>query len=458
MALLNQVKATTVELVREAFKLGKAPSAGAKAQPTVQLGSFGETGKDVAVEEGEEVVVKFESEPVGATVSVDGELLCQSTPCSKRIASGRREVLFQKERYAAARLNGIATKGAVVRGTLQPKFGWLTIETDVPGIAVTVDGAEAGKTPVNAREVDEGAVDVAVADGCYLRSGERIAIKAGERRTLRLAARPKLAGLKVNAVDEQGNDLEATVRVDGREVGDAGATLKVPVCSKEVTVKLGSREWQEELKLEEGRTTTLTAKPGSGKSAGMVVIMEGNEGFFGLGRKEPVKLDVTEVTVAAYAACVKAGKCTEPDTGGNCNWRQSGKEQHPVNCIDWMQADAYCKAQGKRLPDQFEWQFAASNGGRTQFPWGDSSPDATRAKWNLSDGTAPVGSFPAGATQNGLQDLLGNVWEWMANDYESGKELRGGSWDDGRGEGPRAYRNWNVATYRADNYGLRCAQ
>ncbi|MEN9799892.1 MAG: hypothetical protein RL653_3589, partial [Pseudomonadota bacterium] len=144
LALLELVKPTTAELVREAFGLGSARPASAKAQPTVQLGSFGETGKDVAVEEGEEVVVKFESEPAGATVNVDGELLCQSTPCSKRIASGRHEVLFQKERYAAARLNGIASKGAVVRGTLAPKFGWLTIETEVPGIAVTVDGAEAG--------------------------------------------------------------------------------------------------------------------------------------------------------------------------------------------------------------------------------------------------------------------------------------------------------------------------
>ncbi|MEN9799136.1 MAG: hypothetical protein RL653_2832 [Pseudomonadota bacterium] len=171
------------------------------------------------------------------------------------------------------------------------------------------------------------------------------------------------------------------------------------------------------------------------------------------------KLDATEVTVAAYGACVKAGKCTEPKTGGNCNWRQGGKEQHPINCVDWMQADAYCKAQGKRLPDQAEWQFAASNGGRTQFPWGDSSPDATRAKWNSSDGTAPVGSFPAGATQSGIQDLSGNVSEWMANDYGGGKEVRGGVWDDVREEYLRASFRFRLdPSRRLDYYGFRCAQ
>ncbi|MEN9797168.1 MAG: hypothetical protein RL653_864 [Pseudomonadota bacterium] len=448
LALLELIRPTTEELLRTAFGLGNARPAATKAQPTVQLGSFGDSGKDVVVQEGEEVVVKFESEPAGATVSVDGELLCQSTPCSKRIASGRHEVLFQKERYSASRLNGIATKGAVVRGTLAPRFGWLTIETDVPGLSVSVDGADIGKTPISAREVDEGTVEVAVSDGCYVRTGERIAIKPGERRTLRLVAKPKLAGLKVNAVDEKGNDLETTVRVDGKEVGEAGATLKVPVCSREVAVHVGSGEWREELKLEDGKVTVLTANPGRGKSAGMVAIA-------GSVRMLPFKLDVTEVTVAAYFECVNTGKCTEPNTGEQCNWKVSGKEQHPINCVDWMQADAYCKAQGKRLPGWNEWHFAASNGGRTRYPWGGQRPDATRAKWKSSDGTAPVGTYTLGASLNGIHDLSGNVWEWTA---ESG-EIRGGSWGDEVEEYLlSSFRSGINATVRNDLIGFRCAQ
>ncbi len=281
-------------------------------------------------------------------------------------------------------MSGVAAKGALIRGTLQPKFGWLAIDTDESGISVTVDGTEVGKTPVVEREVDQGTVEVAVADGCYLRTGERLAIKAGEKRTLRLAAKPRIAGLKVIAVDEQGNDLEATVRVDGKPVGEAGTTLKVPLCSREVSVTLGGREWREPLKLEEGRTTTLTARPGREKSLGRLALPGGN------GR--PVQLDVTEVTVAAYAACVRAGKCTEPDTGTYCNWHEDGKEQHPINCVDWLQADAYCKAQGMRLPTGAELQFAASNGGRSQYPWGDAKPDSTRARWNSSGGWGGCGS------------------------------------------------------------------
>jgi formylglycine-generating enzyme required for sulfatase activity len=254
-----------------------------------------------------------------------------------------------------------------------------------------------------------------------------------ERRTLRLAAKPKLAGLKVNAVDEQGNDLEPTVRVDSKEVGEAGATLKVPVCSREVSLRLGNAEWREELKLEEGQVTLMTAKPGSGKAGAMVALAGG--------------------------ASVKAARCSEPSTGEFCNWRQPGREQHPINCVNWRQAHAYCKAQGKRLPPGEGWEFAASNGGSTKFPWGNSSADATRARWNSHVGTAPVGTYASGATQSRLQDLSGNVLEWMANEYSFGRDARGGSWRDGWGETLRAsYRNWNGVSDAYDMVGSRCAQ
>jgi formylglycine-generating enzyme required for sulfatase activity len=50
------------------------------------------------------------------------------------------------------------------------------------------------------------------------------------------------------------------------------------------------------------------------------------------------KIDKTPVTVAAYAVCVNAGKCTAPDTTKFCNWKVSGREDHPVNCVDLGQA------------------------------------------------------------------------------------------------------------------------
>jgi hypothetical protein len=93
-----------------------------------------------------------------------------------------------------------------------------------------------------------------------VRSGERIAIQGGERRTVRLAARPRLGGLKVNAVDDKGNDVEATVLVEGSPAGEAGTVLKVPACSRAVRVQSAAGSWSGQVQLEEGAVKVVTAK------------------------------------------------------------------------------------------------------------------------------------------------------------------------------------------------------
>lgn len=77
-------------------------------------------------------------------------------------------------------------------------------------------------------------------------------------------------------------------------------------------------------------------------------------------RVQPFCLDKTEVTVDAYEACVKADKCTQASNKHRfCNLRWEGRGKHPINCVDWNQATAYCKAQDARLPTEVEWEFAA---------------------------------------------------------------------------------------------------
>ncbi len=128
--------------------------------------------------------------------------------------------------------------------------------------------------------------------------------------------------------------------------------------------------------------------------------------------------------------------------------RFNGDDQ-PVVGVAWFAAMAYCswlsalqKANSKgqketiiyRLPAEEEWEWAAG-GGKRKYPWGDPEPDETRANYGQKVGqTTPVGAYPAGATPEGLQDMAGNVWEWMKNLYGEGayrkyaRALRGGSW------------------------------
>lgn len=199
--------------------------------------------------------------------------------------------------------------------------------------------------------------------------------------------------------------------------------------------------------------STIPFKPRAG-CEGMAQIPGGNLASVGgeprSGVVQPFCLDKTEVTVAAYDACVKAGKCTEagaeqsgmsPMTGESCNRGVAGKENHPINCVDWSQAKAYCEAVGARLPTEEEWEWAARGGDRgSKYPWGNAGPGPQVCWGSGKKATCAVGSFPAGDNPWGVHDLAGNVAEWTSNIFKEGqttvvgnggKVVRGGSYSAG---------------------------
>lgn len=131
------------------------------------------------------------------------------------------------------------------------------------------------------------------------------------------------------------------------------------------------------------------------------------------------ELAATEVTTFQYGRCVDAGVCTPPGEGDGCNWNVDGRDQHPINCVNWYQARVFSAWVGGRLPSESEWEYAARSGGLVQdYPWGDEPVTCARAV--MDDGTAgcgenrtwPVCSKPAGNSVQGVCDLTGNVWEW----------------------------------------------
>jgi formylglycine-generating enzyme required for sulfatase activity len=148
-------------------------------------------------------------------------------------------------------------------------------------------------------------------------------------------------------------------------------------------------------------------------------------------RLSAFRIDRHEVTVERYAKCVKNGACTVPASGDQCNWGVKGRDQHPINCVDWHQAKTYCHWAGKRLPTEAEWEKAARGTDRRPHPWGEEEPSCERAVVRVKgeagcgrDSTWPVGSKPAGASPYGVLDMAGNVREWVADwfdEYPSGK-------------------------------------
>ena len=157
----------------------------------------------------------------------------------------------------------------------------------------------------------------------------------------------------------------------------------------------------------------------------------------------------TLVTVEQYKACVDAGACAAPNTGAFCNWGQTGRERHPINCVDWNQAQAFSSWAGGRLPSEAEWEYAARSAGKDwKYPWGDEHATCERAVMNdrgLGCGrnsTWPVCSKPVGNTEQGLCDMAGNAWEWTQDWYHNSYNRApddGSAWENPAGSA-RVYR------------------
>ena len=197
-------------------------------------------------------------------------------------------------------------------------------------------------------------------------------------------------------------------------------------------------------------------------------------------------LDVYEVTNARYLDFMKATGHRVPENPRDkalTLWKgpsvPAAFTDHPVVNVDWEDARAYCAWAGRKLPSEAEWERAARGTTGRRFPWGDAEPTRILAnylnQWRNGAGLEPVGSHPKGASAEGVQDLQGNVWEWVADWYEpdyykkgpsrnpvgppqgARKVIRGSGWES---EAPllrSAHRVGSDPTNRTHSLGFRCA-
>lgn len=205
-------------------------------------------------------VVRFESDPPGAVVLVDGGLVCQETPCSKALPVGRVRVSMQKERYVARHeLVEIAAveAGQTLAWSLEPDFGHVTVTSDPSGLAVLIDGDLVGTTPLLRYELSSGGHDVLVSDPLHYDKGMRILIGRGEHETVAVVPVPRNGALKVEAVDMDGDATVGRVFIDGEDAGTTYAPLTLLMGRHEVEVRGATHYWRGSVVIEEGRTTTM---------------------------------------------------------------------------------------------------------------------------------------------------------------------------------------------------------
>jgi formylglycine-generating enzyme required for sulfatase activity len=216
-------------------------------------------------------------------------------------------------------------------------------------------------------------------------------------------------------------------------------------------------------------------------------------------------MDQTEVTNAMYSLCVESGTCDRPSA--TSYYDDPGYANHPVAFVSWEEARTYCSWADRRLPTEAEWEKAASwdpvANEKRVYPWGNdfdcrmgNFDDETQLDSFVIEGgpncdgyvqTAPVGSFPSGASPYGVLDMGGNVWEWVhdafievdplnasiQNYYAVSpavnpqgvdpsitpyRVMRGSSWNINFGFGRAAYRLWFGLDDSYDFTGFRCAR
>ncbi len=161
---------------------------------------------------------------------------------------------------------------------------------------------------------------------------------------------------------------------------------------------------------------------------------------------QPFAIARAAVTAGEFAAFVEAGAYAEPNLWGPAGWawRQAAAAEHPlywrrgadgwerrrfdrweplrphqpVMHVSWYEAEAYCRWAGRRLPTEAEWELAAAGTPKRRFPWGDEAADGSQARLDAA-GLAPadVGAYPAGDSAAGCRQMLGNTWEWTADDF-----------------------------------------
>ena len=159
---------------------------------------------------------------------------------------------------------------------------------------------------------------------------------------------------------------------------------------------------------------------------------------------------------------------------------QEGWENHPMTVVSWFGASAYCDYYGWRLPTELEWEKAARGTDGRAFPWGNEiernfanyyfSRDPFENMKTFGSRTTPVGFYNGkvydgyvtydSASPYGIYDMAGNVWQWMADDYDAQhyRYMRGGSKDVYEMNLRTWARNNATPTFTSPGTGFRCVR
>jgi formylglycine-generating enzyme required for sulfatase activity len=377
----------------------------------------------------------------------------------------------------------MAGEEALAWATLDPEPGRLIVTSSPPGGIIWVDGKMMAKTSWTGK-VDAGSHDVKVTLVGYASGKETIVVPPQADRSVEIllleGTEVRIGGPNDQLIRRQDRMFEWPRKTE--HIGRDGAPM---VLIPEGTFLMGSGPGDRQADRNERPQRRVYLKA--------------------------FLIDRFEVPIAPYRRFLHwvdrygHGRCPDGEPEGKdhrpgtlalsgTEWNQA---RQPVTEVDWWDAAAYCAWAGRRLPTEAEWEKAARGTGGYLFPWGDDRP-GKRSQGNFADRSylyrnpdwtwivryyddghawpAPVGSYPRGSSPWGVEDMAGNVAEWVADWYaedyyivapdrdptgpEKGlfRVLRGGAWNDTDWALRSASRLRWLPGFRVRFAGFRCAR
>lgn len=377
----------------------------------------------------------------------------------------------------------VPNQNKIIDDTLLAYIGTLSIRTDPPGAEVFLDDHDFfGKTPAFKGNLIVGWHRIILRKKGYEDYKDEFKLKYGQEKKILAKLKAKPGNLIVSS-----DPGDAKVIVNKKVLGLTPLEHQLPPGKHLLRIAKDGYQIQERsVLIEANKDTVLGFKLHSTHSevAGMIFVPTG-EFIMGSDKGEenerPARkvwmdaffIDKYEITNKQYREFIMATNHRPP---AFLYQERLGRDNQAVVGVSWLDAKAYAKWAGKRLPFEAEWEKAARGLDGREYPWG-SVWDKEKANNSESKITGPsfVGSFLGGVSPYGLFDMAGNVWEWTADWFVSNyynfapyknpkgarfgttRTARGGSWVESSRMLRTSVRKGILPTLRASNIGFRCA-
>ena len=208
---------------------------------------------------GDIVSARFQSEPAGATVTVDGRTLCV-TPCEEELEVGRYRVSMAMVGYVSKEVNEQLLGSKTIMMRLEKDEGGMEIRSKPRKMTIFINGKEVGETPKRfTRSPKLYRVQVG-REACAVPHTQNVSVARG--RTIDVDFKPAVhpAGVFLKLLDATGNHVRATVYVDGEILGETFEALQLPLCTKSVTVRAHGHPQKIPVTLTRNEVKTLKVK------------------------------------------------------------------------------------------------------------------------------------------------------------------------------------------------------